>query len=73
MSSVGREISEYKMNAYTKIHIPTKDEVMEDMIAICKAIANILLTPKPADDIKAIFVESNNGDLEFYGFIGDGT
>jgi hypothetical protein len=61
------------MNAYTKIHIPTKNEVMEDMIAICKAIADSLLTPKPADDIKAIFVESNNGDLEFYGFIGDGT
>lgn len=73
MSSVGREISEYKMNAYHKIHIPTKDEVMEDMIAIGKAIADSLLTPKPADDIKAIFVESNNGDLEFYGFVGDGT
>ena len=54
------------MNAYTKIHIPTKNEVMEDMIAICKAIADSLLTPKPADDIKAIFVESNNGDLEIY-------
>lgn len=73
MSSVGREISDLKMNAYAKLHIPTKEEMMEDIIAIGKTIADSLEMPKPADDIKAIFVESNNGDLEFYGFVGDGA
>lgn len=73
MSSVGREISEYKMNAYKKIHIPTKDEVMEDMIAIGKAISDSKTMPKPNDDVMAMFVENNNHDLEFYGFVGDGA
>lgn len=70
MSSAGREISELKMNAYSKLHIPTKDEVMEDIIAIGKTIADSLESPKPLDDIKVIFVE-NNSDLEFFGFVGD--
>lgn len=73
MSSVGREISDLKMNAYAKVHIPTKEEMMEDIITIGKTIADSLLMPKPADDIKAIFVENNNSDLEFYGFVGDGA
>lgn len=73
MSGVGREISEYKMNAYAKIHIPTKDEVMEDMITIGKAIAGTLDNPKPLKDVYAVFVENNNRDLEFYGFVGDGA
>lgn len=70
MSSVGREISDLKLNAYSKLHIPTKDEVMEDIIAIGKIIADSLESPKPLDDIKVIFVESNS-DLEFFGFVGD--
>ncbi len=71
MSSVGKEISDLKMNAYAKLHIPTKEEMMEDIITIGKTIADSLLTPKPANDIQVIFVENNNGDWEFYGFIGD--
>lgn len=73
MSSVGKEISDLKMNAYAKIHIPTKEEMMEDIIAIGKAISDSKTMPKPNDDIKAIFVENNNRDLEFYGFVGDGA
>lgn len=73
MSSVSREISDLKMNAYAKLHIPKKEEMMEDIIAIGKTIADSLEMPKPADDIKAIFVESNNGEWEFYGFVGDGA
>lgn len=73
MSSVGKEISDYKMNAYAKLHIPTKEEMMEDIIAIGKAIADSQNMPKPAEDIYAVFVENNNRDLEFYGFVGDGA
>lgn len=72
MSSVGREISDLKLNAYSKIHIPTKNEVMEEIIAIGKIIAGSLESSKPLDDIKVIFVE-NNTDLEFFGFVGDGA
>lgn len=40
------------------------------IIAIGKIIADSLESPKPLDDIKVIFVESNS-DLEFFGFVGD--
>lgn len=73
MSSVGREISEFKTNAYAKIHIPLIDEITEDMAAIGKAIADSKKMTKPAEDVYAIFVENNNRDLEFYGFVGDGA
>ncbi len=73
MSSVGKEISDYKMNAYSKIHIPLIDEVIEDMIAIGKTISDSKTMPKPNDDVMAVFVENNNRDLEFYGFVGDGA
>lgn len=29
--------------------------------------------PKPLKDVYAVFVENNNRDLEFYGFVGDGA
>lgn len=73
MSSVGREISDLKMNAYAKLHIPKKEEMMEDIIAIGKTIADSLKMPRPAEDVYAVFVENNNRDLEFYGFAGDGA
>lgn len=73
MLNTAKYIAEQKMKAYEKIHIPTKDEVMENMIAIGKAIAGTLDNPKPLEDVYAVFVENNNRDLEFYGFIGDGA
>lgn len=73
MLNTTKYIAEQKIKAYEKIHIPTKDEVMEDMIAIGKAIAGTLDNPKPLKDVYAVFVENNNRDLEFYGFVGDGA
>lgn len=73
MLNTAKYIAEQKIKAYEKIHIPTKDEVMEDMIAIGKAIAGTLDNPKPLKDVCAVFVENNNRDLEFYGFVGDGA
>lgn len=73
MLNTAKYIAEQKMKAYEKIHIPTKDEVMEDMLAIGKAIADNLEMTKPAEDVYAVFVENNNRDLEFHGFIGDGA
>lgn len=73
MLNTAKYIAEQKIKAYEKIHIPTKDEVMEDMIAIGKAIAGTLDNPKPLKDVYAVFVENNNRDLEFYGFVGDGA
>lgn len=73
MLNTAKYIAEQKMKAYEKIHIPTKDEVMENMIAIGKAIAGTLDNPKPLKDVCAVFVENNNRDLEFYGFVGDGA
>lgn len=73
MLNTAKYIAEQKMKVYEKIHIPTKDEVMEDMIAIGKAIAGTLDNPKPLKDVYAVFVENNNRDLEFYGFVGDGA
>lgn len=73
MLNTAKYIAEQKTKAYEKIHIPTKDEVIEDMIAIGKAIAGTLDNPKPLKDVYAVFVENNNRDLEFYGFVGDGA
>lgn len=73
MLNTAKYIAEQKIKAYEKIHIPTKDEVMEDMIAIGKAIAGTLDNPKPLKDVYAVFVENSNRDLEFYGFVGDGA
>ena len=73
MLNTAKYIAEQKMKAYEKIHIPTKDEVMENIIAIGKAIAETLDNPKPLKDVYAVFVENNNRDLEFYGFVGDST
>lgn len=73
MLNTAKYIAEQKMKVYEKIHIPTKDEVMEDMIAIGKAIAGTLDNPKPLKDVYAVFVENNNRDLEFHGFVGDGA
>lgn len=73
MLNTAKYIAEQKMKVYEKIHIPTKDEVMEDIIAIGKAIADSLKMPRPAEDVYAVFVENNNRDLEFYGFVGDGA
>lgn len=73
MLNTAKYIAEQKIKAYEKFHIPTKDEVMEDMIAIGKAIAGTLDNPKPLKDVCAVFVENNNRDLEFYGFVGDGA
>lgn len=71
MLNTAKYIAEQKMKVYERIHIPTKDEVMEDMISIGKAIAGTLDNPKPLKDVYAVFVENNNRDLEFYGFTGD--
>lgn len=73
MLNTAKYIAEQKMKAYDKIHIPTKDEVMEDIIAIGKTIAGTLDNPKPLEDVYAVFVENNNRDLEFCGYIGDGA
>lgn len=73
MLNTAKYITEQKMKAYEKNHIPTKDEVMENIIAIGKAIAETLDNPKPLKDVYAVFVENNNRDLEFYGFVGDST
>lgn len=73
MLSAARKISDLKMNAYAKMHIPTKDEVMDEIIAIGKVIADSLEGTKPWDDVYALFIENNNRDLEFYGFLGDGA
>lgn len=73
MSGAAKEIAEQKMKAYAKIHIPVKEEMMDDIMAIGKAIADSQNMPKPADDVIAVFVENNNHDLEFYGFAGDST
>lgn len=73
MLNTAKYIAEQKMKVYEKIHIPTKDEVMEDMIAIGKAIAGTLDNPKSLKDVYAVFVENNNRYLEFYGFVGDGA
>lgn len=73
MLNTAKYIAEQKIKAYEKIHIPTKDEVMEEMIAIGKAIAGTLNNTKPLKDVCAVFVENNNRDLEFYGFVGDGA
>lgn len=73
MLNTTKYIAEQKLKAYEKIHIPTKDEVMEDMIAIGKAIAGTLNNTKSLKDVCAVFVENNNRDLEFYGFVGDGA
>ena len=73
MLITAKYIAEQKMKVYEKIHIPTKDEVMENIIAIGKAIAGTLDNPKPLKDVCAVFVENNNRDLEFYGFVGDGA
>lgn len=73
MLNTAKYIAEQKMKAYEKIHIPTKDEVMENIIAIGKAVADTLDNPKPLKDVCAVFVENNNRDLEFYGFVGDGA
>lgn len=42
MSSLGREIAYCKLNACAIIHISTKDEIMEDIFAIDKIIAESL-------------------------------
>ncbi len=73
MSSVGREIADLKMNAYSKLHIPLKEEIMEEIIAIGKAVADSISVQNPVDDTIVIFVENNNSDWEFYGFVGDST
>lgn len=71
MAETGLLISELKMKAYDKVHIPTKDEVMDEIITIGKIISDSSKTEKSCKDIKAVFIESNNGDLEFFGFVGD--
>lgn len=73
MLNTAKYIAEQKIKAYEKIHIPTKDEVMENIIAIGKVVAGTLDNPKPLKDVYAVFVENNNRDLEFYGFVGDGA
>lgn len=65
------EIGKQKMLAYEKLHIPTKDEIMDEIIAIGKTIAEGRKSSKGCEDVIVLFVENNNDDWEFQGFIGD--
>ena len=56
------EIGKQKMLAYEKLHIPTKDEIMDEIIAIGKTIAEGRKSSKGCEDVIVLFVENNNGD-----------
>ena len=62
MIEIARGIAEQKAKVYEKLHIPIKEEIMDEIIAIGKGVVEERTRSSGYDDVIALFSETFNGD-----------